>query len=54
MQELVEKISPNGASAATGISGQIVRRFEAEMKTLRSFNDPQGLYARLPVEFMIH
>jgi hypothetical protein len=28
---------------------QIAQRIESEVKALRSFNDPQGVYARLPL-----
>jgi protease-4 len=52
LQEFFEKITPNSARA-TGLTGQIVTRLEDELKTLRTFNDPHGLYARLPVNLMI-
>jgi protease-4 len=52
LQDLIEKMEPNNARAS-GIGGQIEARFEAEMKLLQSFNDPQGLYARLPENLMI-
>jgi hypothetical protein len=32
-----------------GLLGQV----EAELKVLRSFNDPQGIYARLPLTVSI-
>jgi hypothetical protein len=31
-----------------------MQRVETEMKTLQSFNDPAGIYARLPVDLAIH
>lgn len=52
LQEFFEKITPNSARA-TGLTGQIATRLEDELKTLRTFNDPHGLYARLPVNLMI-
>jgi protease-4 len=52
LQELFEKITPNNARAS-GIAGQIAGRLEAEIQTLRTFNDPHGLYARLPMNLMI-
>jgi protease-4 len=52
LQELFEKMAPNNAHAQ-GLAGQIATRLEAEMQTLRTFNDPHGLYARLPVNLMI-
>ena len=52
MQEFVEKITPHNARA-TGLAGQIATRLEDELKLLRTFNDPHGLYARLPHNLMI-
>jgi protease IV len=54
IQELIEKISPDNVKAKGGVTGQITRRIESELKVLRSLNDPQGLYARLPLELAIH
>jgi len=53
LQELVEKMAPNNAHAKSGIASRIMSRFEAEVKLLNSFNDPQGVYARLPDNLMI-
>lgn len=33
-----------------GVAGQVLGRIEAELKSLRTFNDPQGIYARMPLE----
>jgi len=52
LQEFVEKITPHNARA-TGLAGQIATRLEDELKLLRTFNDPHGLYARLPHNLMI-
>lgn len=52
LQEMLEKMAPNNARAQ-GLSGQILDRVEAELRILRSFNDPRGLYARLPENLMI-
>jgi protease-4 len=52
LQEFVEKITPNNARA-TGLGEQIAARLEDELKVLRTFNDPHGLYARLPLNLMI-
>lgn len=52
LQEMFEKMSPNNARA-TGLVGQVVDRVETELNVLRSYNDPQGLYARLPENLMI-
>jgi protease-4 len=48
VQELIEKIAPNSARAP-GLAMQIAARIENEVKALRTFNDPQGVYARLPM-----
>ncbi len=52
IQEMLEKVAPNNARAS-GVTGQLVQRLEAELKTLKAFNDPAGIYARLPLDFMI-
>lgn len=52
LQELVEKMAPNNAKVP-GVAGQVAARIEATMKTLRMYNDPQGIYARLPEDLMI-
>jgi len=54
VQELVEKMAPNNARANSGLIGQLEARVKTELQTLRAFNDPQGLYARLPLELAIH
>lgn len=52
VQELIEKIAPNNARAP-GLAMQIAQRIESEVKVLRSFNDPQGVYARLPLNLSV-
>jgi protease-4 len=52
IQEILDKVRP-GNARARGLTHQIAARIEAELKTLRAFNDPQGLYARLPLNFSI-
>lgn len=47
IQDLVEHHAP-GFAKSRGVAGEVVRRIEAEVKALRSYNDPQGIYARLP------
>jgi protease-4 len=37
-----------------GIIGQITDRLNAELAQLRAFNDPRGVYARLPMDLDIH
>lgn len=36
-----------------GLAVQVLGRIEAELKSLRTFNDPQGIYARMPLELNI-
>jgi len=52
--EMVEKMHPNTRASTQGIVGQIAERLQAELKNLQTFNDPQGLYARLPVDLNLH
>jgi protease IV len=54
IQELLDKVTPGDAHAKhAGLAGKITRRIESELKLLKSFNDPQGLYARLPLDLAI-
>jgi protease-4 len=39
---------------ATGLLGQVVDQLEAEFARLRAFNDPNGIYARMPIDLSIH
>ncbi len=50
--EMVEKMAPNNARA-TGVLGEVEARLRSELKVLNSFNDPQGVYARLPIQITI-
>ena len=44
-----------GARASTGSAmGQAMQRATEELRVLRSFNEPSGLYARLPMNLAIH
>ncbi len=47
ISDLVNDIVPAGA--ATGLDNVIVKKLKGELETLRTFNDPQGLYARMPM-----
>jgi protease-4 len=53
VQEMFEKMAPNNARLP-GIAGQVAVRMESELNLLKRFNDPQGLYARLPMDLAIH
>ena len=53
--EIIERFNPQNAHAqSTGIVAEITKRLEAELGVLKTFNDPQGVYARLPMELAIH
>jgi protease-4 len=48
IQEFLEHTAPRYAHS-TGLAGKITERIEAELKMLRAFNDPNGIYARMPL-----
>ena len=39
---------------STGLVGELKDRIESEFSWLRSLNDPKGVYARMPVDLVIH
>jgi protease-4 len=43
-----------GAHASTSVVGQVMQRVTTELKALKSFNEPTGLYARMPLDLAIH
>jgi protease-4 len=54
MREFVGRMSPESRLARnSGLVGRIAEQWESELAALRAFNDPQGLYARLPREMEI-
>jgi protease IV len=48
VQDLFQRSRPSRADSAR-LPTQIVQRVEEELSTLRSFNDPRGVYARMPM-----
>ena len=53
--ELLGKYAPESLHLhATGLVGEIAGRLESELSWLRALNDPRGVYARLPVDLVIH
>lgn len=52
IQELLDKHAP-GIARSTGLGARIAERIESELKLLRALNDPQGIYARLPLNLAI-
>ena len=53
IQELIERNSP-GLARSGSLAARIAAQLENELKILKSFNDPQGIYARLPMNLAIH
>lgn len=52
--ELFEKLDSVRAQARTpGLSDKISERVRREYEALNTFNDPQGIYARLPVDLVL-
>lgn len=57
IQDLFDKAVPGSAHSGTRsgtLASKVVQRIEADLKMFKSFNDPQGLYARLPIDLAIH
>ena len=54
IEELMKKLNPNAQAKTTGLVAQITARLEQELKVLQTFNDPQGVYARMPLELNLH
>ncbi len=46
IEDLIQKIQP--VSARASIQNQLTRRLTEELQSLRAYNDPQGIYARMP------
>jgi protease-4 len=51
--ELAEKFSPDARVASTGIVEQVTRQIRHELAALKAFNDPRGVYARMPLELTV-
>ena len=51
--EAMEGIKPSSSRASAGAIAEVIAQFESELRTLNQFNDPRGVYARLPLEFMV-
>lgn len=52
IMEFIDQTVPRHTNS-TGLGAKVVARIESELKLLRSLNDPQGIYARLPVNLSI-
>ena len=52
VHELIEKIAPHNVRTP-GLAVKLAERIEREVSVLRTFNDPQGVYARLPLNLSL-
>lgn len=52
IQDLLESASP-GITKTRGLGATVAQRIESELKLLRTFNDPKGVYARLPLNLNV-
>jgi protease IV len=53
IQDFFEQAAPRYAQSRRSLGGQIAERVQSELRLLRSFNDPQGIYARLPLNLNV-
>jgi protease-4 len=53
INELLGRTTPEEYRSHASVVGQVEQTLEHQWNELRSFNDPQGLYARLPVELSL-
>ena len=51
--EMLGQMPDARAKTRSGVSTQVLQQFAREWRTLESFNDPRGTYARLPVEIIV-
>jgi protease-4 len=55
LAEMFGKLAPPSLRVrSTGLIGQIAERLNAELSQLNSYNDPRGVYARMPMNLDIH
>jgi protease IV len=52
IQDFLEQAAPRYARSGS-LGDKITERIESELKLLRAFNDPHGIYARLPLNLSI-
>lgn len=53
IQDFFDKVVPGNARSRS-LGRQVIQRIESDLKLFKAFNDPQGLYARLPLELALH
>lgn len=51
--ELVGKMDPNSRALSQGLVGQVAGRIETGLEPLTGLNDPEGVYARLPLDLTV-
>ncbi len=52
LEAFLERVHPV-ASSSRGVVSQVMARFKDEAKIMEQFNDPRGVYARLPVDIIV-
>lgn len=52
LQEMFNQRRPSRADAST-LTGKVMARFKEELHALDAFNDPRGVYARLPMNLSV-
>ncbi|MFA6286087.1 MAG: signal peptide peptidase SppA [Opitutaceae bacterium] len=52
LEAFLDRVHPV-ASNSRGVLSQVMARFKDEARTLEQFNDPRGIYARLPVDIIV-
>lgn len=53
LAELFEKFAPATHAQAGGVVGQAMQRVRRELGALGAYNDPKGIYARMPLDLSI-
>lgn len=58
LSEMLSGLTPDQSDASLragnkGAVDEMLSRFQAEAKILNEFNDPKGIYARLPIELIV-
>ncbi|MGC4072962.1 MAG: signal peptide peptidase SppA [Nibricoccus sp.] len=51
--EALGGIKPASSRASTGPVQKVIGQFESELRLMNQFNDPRGVYARMPLEVLL-
>jgi protease-4 len=54
LSEWFDNVNPVASRSRAGLVAQVLERVKTDLRAIESFNDPAGLYARLPLEFNLH